>query len=177
MVRCSKTRRVLKWGGTLTCGLLLALWVLSIPTPGMVTGDLWFFVSRSGAVVLQVSQLEGPTKEVAQAEADFRQLLAWGQTWNPQPCAWRSLGSYGLVLPGGYRMRRPIDPRNSVREVTTSIWAPYWLLLVLDAAPTLLLWHLDRRRIPPGHCQRCDYNLTGNVSGRCPECGTPTTAV
>ena len=24
-----------------------------------------------------------------------------------------------------------------------------------------------------GHCRVCDYNLTGNVSGRCPECGTP----
>lgn len=23
-------------------------------------------------------------------------------------------------------------------------------------------------------CLSCGYNLTGNVSGRCPECGTPT---
>lgn len=27
-----------------------------------------------------------------------------------------------------------------------------------------------RRRIPPGRCA-CGYDLTGNVSGRCPECG------
>lgn len=27
---------------------------------------------------------------------------------------------------------------------------------------------------PPG-CPTCDYDLTGNVSGRCPECGTPVT--
>ena len=27
---------------------------------------------------------------------------------------------------------------------------------------------------PPGHCQKCGYNLTGNVSGVCPECGTAT---
>jgi hypothetical protein len=26
-------------------------------------------------------------------------------------------------------------------------------------------------RIPPGHCRKCGYNLTGNVSGVCPECG------
>jgi predicted RNA-binding Zn-ribbon protein involved in translation (DUF1610 family) len=25
---------------------------------------------------------------------------------------------------------------------------------------------------PTGHCHRCGYNLTGNVSGVCPECGT-----
>ena len=26
--------------------------------------------------------------------------------------------------------------------------------------------------MPPGHCTKCGYNLTGNVSGRCSECGT-----
>lgn len=25
----------------------------------------------------------------------------------------------------------------------------------------------------PGHCHACDYDLRGNASGRCPECGTP----
>ncbi|MBN1511548.1 MAG: hypothetical protein JXB13_05995 [Phycisphaerae bacterium] len=24
----------------------------------------------------------------------------------------------------------------------------------------------------PNRCRHCDYDLTGNVSGRCPECGT-----
>ena len=48
---------------------------------------------------------------------------------------------------------------------------PLWALIVLAALPTALLWWLDRRRIPPGHCRKCGYNLTGNVSGRCPECG------
>jgi len=28
----------------------------------------------------------------------------------------------------------------------------------------------------PGHCVECDYDLTGNVSGICPECGTPIEA-
>jgi hypothetical protein len=31
-------------------------------------------------------------------------------------------------------------------------------------------WH-PARRIPPGHCQKYGYSLTGNVSGVCPECG------
>ena len=36
--------------------------------------------------------------------------------------------------------------------------------------------HFRPRPIPPGHCQTCGYNLTGNVSGRCPECGTDVAA-
>ncbi len=33
-----------------------------------------------------------------------------------------------------------------------------------------------RSRYPSGHCQSCGYNLTGNVSGRCPECGQSMSA-
>ena len=28
------------------------------------------------------------------------------------------------------------------------------------------------RRVPQGRCRQCDYDLTGNTSGVCPECGT-----
>lgn len=31
---------------------------------------------------------------------------------------------------------------------------------------------LFRRHVEPGHCRKCQYNLTGNVTGICPECGT-----
>ncbi len=49
---------------------------------------------------------------------------------------------------------------------------PLWLPLLFFAIPAAWLHWRDRRRIPPGHCQSCGYNLTGNVSGKCPECGT-----
>jgi hypothetical protein len=48
---------------------------------------------------------------------------------------------------------------------------PLWLPLLIIAIPTGFLWWRDCRRRSPGHCQQCGYNLTGNVSGRCPECG------
>ena len=48
---------------------------------------------------------------------------------------------------------------------------PFWCLLVLTAIPTALLWDRDRRK-PPGNCQQCGYDLAGNESGVCPECGT-----
>lgn len=54
-------------------------------------------------------------------------------------------------------------------------WIPIWMLLAALALPTALLWHTDRRRpIPSGQCRKCGYDLTGNVSGRCPECGKGT---
>ena len=44
-------------------------------------------------------------------------------------------------------------------------------LAVLCGIASAALWYLDRRRPrQPGRCA-CGYDLTGNVSGRCPECG------
>lgn len=44
----------------------------------------------------------------------------------------------------------------------------------LAAYPALyfLIAGLRRFRRRPGHCLKCDYDLTGNESGVCPECGT-----
>ena len=49
---------------------------------------------------------------------------------------------------------------------------PLWIPFLLFTIPTFYLWRADRR-IPPGHCLKCGYNLTGNISGVCPECGEP----
>ncbi len=53
------------------------------------------------------------------------------------------------------------------------VYVPLWLPLVLTAIPTAFLFWRGRRRIPPDRCQECGYDLTGNVSGKCPECGVP----
>jgi len=51
------------------------------------------------------------------------------------------------------------------------IQTPIWLLVVAVGFPTALLWWRDRRP-KAGFCQVCKYDLTGNISGTCPECGT-----
>lgn len=42
-------------------------------------------------------------------------------------------------------------------------------LLILPAVRMLR----TRARSERGHCVKCGYNLTGNTSGACPECGEP----
>ena len=49
---------------------------------------------------------------------------------------------------------------------------PLWLPFGLAFVPATILVIRYRRRTVEGHCQKCDYDLTGNESGRCPECGT-----
>lgn len=55
---------------------------------------------------------------------------------------------------------------------------PLWIPFLLSAAyPTITLVHgrLRRwRRRRAGQCIKCGYDLTGNVSGRCPECAMET---
>ncbi len=68
-------------------------------------------------------------------------------------------------------------PQGRVFEVHT-VCLPLWLLLVLFAAyPTVTCfrglrpWRQQRRQ-RQGLCLNCAYDLTGNESGVCPECGT-----
>jgi hypothetical protein len=54
---------------------------------------------------------------------------------------------------------------------STVIVVPLWIPGVVGLG---YFWFLlrRRRRICPGHCPTCEYDLTGNMSGICPECGT-----
>jgi len=55
---------------------------------------------------------------------------------------------------------------------------PLWWAVggaALLALPVFLRLRLPRERGPSGRCANCSYDLTGNTSGTCPECGTPTT--
>jgi hypothetical protein len=69
---------------------------------------------------------------------------------------------------------------ESFRSVMYAISIPPWLPVVFFCvAPGVafargpLRRRLFRRR---GLCEVCAYDLTGNISGVCPECGEPTSA-
>jgi hypothetical protein len=50
---------------------------------------------------------------------------------------------------------------------------PFWMPMTLIAVPTLWSYWRARERSKRGRCRECLYDLAGNVSGICPECGTP----
>src|SRR5262245_7463958 len=52
------------------------------------------------------------------------------------------------------------------------LWVPFVVVLVVIAVEA----HRRARKPKPGTCQACRYDLTGNTSGVCPECGKPTEA-
>lgn len=72
-----------------------------------------------------------------------------------------------FVLPGAlYVLKRYLYPGTP-----TSILLLYLLPFVAVVAGILVVyWRRTRRRFDT--CQQCGYNLTGNISGVCPECGT-----
>ena len=51
-----------------------------------------------------------------------------------------------------------------------NIRLPLWIPAILIAAPSFLLWRRNPKQLPKGFCV-CGYDLTGNESGKCPECG------
>jgi hypothetical protein len=55
----------------------------------------------------------------------------------------------------------------------SEVCVPCWMLAAAAAVPTAWLWWRDSRRTPPGACPTCSYDLSGNTTGICPECGAP----
>ncbi len=82
----------------------------------------------------------------------------------------------GRAIPGPSRYLKPAPlsltpPWPPVLVKGRGVGVAAWLLLAVFVPVTLVLFYRDRKRIPPGHCSTCGYNLTGAEHERCPECG------
>ncbi len=62
---------------------------------------------------------------------------------------------------------------GGLQHIGISVLTPTSMLLFVGAG--IYYWRRARRGwvLGPHMCRVCGYNLTGNVSGICPECGTP----
>ena len=55
-------------------------------------------------------------------------------------------------------------------------WRVYFSIGLASVPGVVAIAHPRRPSNSPGHCKTCGYNLTGNVSGKCSECGAPVVA-
>ncbi len=92
---------------------------------------------------------------------------------------WSIATTYSTAYEGG----RAVEVKAKRREIGLGL--PAWFVCVVAGAyPTItfirgpLRRRYSRRfRRERGLCERCAYDLTGNTSGVCPECGTTIRAV
>lgn len=168
---------------TLTCALslLFCLLTLSLWIPSYRRGDSLLFSrrasngaaitywvgSQSGSVVLVVSRVTGvdasmPVNRWDVFETD--QSAAVPRHW------WERIGFAGLHQEASFAA-------IGMTVSFTGIGLPHWLVAVIFAvlpAQWLRRRLTDgraQRRVAAGACLACGYDLKGNGSGICPECG------
>jgi len=126
------------------------------------------FATRAGRGKVRWSMDWKVPTSTAQRESAFERLgvsLEWGTKVVPIHC--------GMMITGTTPEQQE-RRRLPVRSVTVS--APAWLPPLFFGAYPLIAFIRGtlrrRRRYGEGSCHRCAHDLTGNVSGVCPECGT-----
>lgn len=154
--RRHRLRRVTKWTSTFLSALILLVWILSVPL--ITRSPLALIYDRPPVwAVLQYGNIMSFIKQ--HDTGVYHQGLVL--THQNPASNWHGRLRYGLLLP------------SLEHDESKNYWEgylPLWLPFLMFAAPTAFLWYRDRR-IPAGHCQACGYDLRGNVSGICPECG------
>ena len=152
----TRARRIAKWIGLVVCVVFAVAWVVSF---AVMFGYGWNRPGRSTILAVSsrslilVTVISDSLNQGASGGWAVGSALSTETLWLPDTDSRQtSMGSGGTAT------------------MNTSV-LPLWIPCLLTAIPTLILWRRDSR-IPPGHCRQCRYNLTGNVSGRCPECGT-----
>ncbi|MDM8007650.1 MAG: hypothetical protein QUV05_16035 [Phycisphaerae bacterium] len=158
MARLGRKGRILKWAGLVIIALITVSWAVSI------RWMVWY----------HRVDLNAPAPPGMNASGFFGSMgsvyLCRGRVVCADFCsARRPYPQYARPGPGiGRASTFNLPLMRKSRQINAE--CPLWMPLVFFAIPTVyLFWH--DRRIPPGHCQSCGYNLTGNVSGVCPECG------
>ena len=159
MPRPSRACRILKWTGVGLSLIAVALWTASLWCDVFIllTPRLWIGMEHRGIGFVT-------------ANVPFN-TLGSSNLYTTIRTTFRPHELNGLSMAWPFFVHDH-DPVSNLR--ITQVMLPFWLLLLLTAIPTAWLWHRDRRRIRPGCCLRCGYDLTGNTSGVCSECGEKT---
>ena len=137
----SRMRRAGKWCGLLVCALIVVAW-------GVSEFGVLGVTDAPGAAVGWVTLCKGSIY-LSSAKMRVEGVFVWNAIEKAGSRKW---------LPGTYSA-------NAWWVVNVPLWIP----LGVAGVPAVILWRRDRRP-NSGHCA-CGYDLTGNQSGTCPECG------
>ncbi len=144
-----RIRKTVKWGGAVLTVLFLTIWISS---------RWWYldYLSRGGTWTVGVSE----------GTVSIGQVTPSG--WPNPPPPWY----YGFLDP-------PLHLAwwfdwGSLPPSDWWFFVPLWVPAAATLLATGAAWRLDalaRRRARAGCCAKCGYDLTGNTTGICPECG------
>ncbi len=83
-----------------------------------------------------------------------------------------TLHNSAMLPPSSLLLSSYKEGENRVTLLTFPLWASTVGLILMGMAPLVSGPMIRWRRKRKGCCLECGYNLTGNKTGRCPECGT-----
>jgi hypothetical protein len=197
MIQTPRKCRIVGWVGLVLCVVVLAVYVssywcqLGYRVSGQHASAL---AVVGGELMFDTHEFPGGYREIMQASAP---PCGWyvehaGYWCGVAVTSGASLTSTEIADPiratgRGARWRWTflpyrvsMDLRTELRQGSQVTYVPGLLHVVVVPLPLLLLTILAgtayafwraRRRPERGHCAGCGYDLTGNLSGRCPECG------
>ena len=184
----------------LLCLALTALWIRSYFASDWYTrvqrtgewerkGSVWVVYTWRGGVSARVTRVDsGRLSDQSRVRNSVASFLAYKEEMQDfQSVHMEIFGDIDRPATAGWRSRHALEPFERTRwgfyfensgfssVNRRAVAFPFWALVTaLGLLPGAwgVGWarmHLRRRR---GFCVMCHYNLTGNTSGICPECGT-----
>lgn len=154
MNTCSRAR-LTTWAGAMMCAGIIALAMASLLYHVGFIGSGWGF-------------------GIDYACIHFDRVLDSAVHRPGWACGKRPGITLGLRWLWPRRMVCELIYNGGSRVSARSWWIPLWMPLFLTIFLTVLTFRSASRH-RRGYCRGCGYNLVGNTSGRCPECGRHVT--